>query len=152
MQSPRGHNWCGYKCPYLQGIHTFKKDRSTQVIRCSTWGTQVKPFPSLQRKMREYLRWRQTIATPFANRSYQARPKATPVRRHNLVTLTTPNKDKLSKPRKINVGYHPRFKQRNWLAIVKAKEAETPKQAPKLAQPAKALVIQSQRTVKYAPS
>ena len=31
----------------LVGIYTFKKDRNTQVIRCSPWGTEVKPFPSL---------------------------------------------------------------------------------------------------------
>ena len=42
----------------LQGIHTFKKDRNIQVTRCSPWGTEVKPFPSLQRKMKEYLRQR----------------------------------------------------------------------------------------------
>ena len=31
----------------LQGIHTYKKDRSTQVIKYSSWGTEVKPFPPL---------------------------------------------------------------------------------------------------------
>ena len=42
-------------CP-LWGIHTYKKDRRTQVIKCSPWGTEVKPFLSIQRKMAEYLR------------------------------------------------------------------------------------------------
>ena len=86
----------------------------------------------------EYIRQRQTIATHFTNRSYQLRPKATPVRKHNLVTLTTPHKDKLLKPRKVNVGKHPRFLQRNWLAMVRAKEVEATKQAPTYTQPPKA--------------
>ena len=109
----------------LKGIHTLRKDRKTQTCRCSPWGTKVKPFPSLQKKMMEYLRQRQAIANPFANRSYPSRPKpstfaqrpkATFIIRRNLVTR--PHKDKLSKPRKINVGYHPGFLQCNWLAIV----------------------------------
>ena len=91
----------GLKVCTLWGIQMYK-DRSTQVIMCSPWRTKVKPFPSLQRKMMEYLRCRQTIAIPFANRSYQPRPKATPIRSCNLVTLTRPNREKLSQPRKVN--------------------------------------------------
>ena len=41
---------------------------------------------------------------PFANKSYKPRPKTTPVRRTNLVTLTRPHKDKHPKPREVNVG------------------------------------------------
>ena len=86
----------------------------------------------------EYLRWRQTIPAHFANRSYQPRPKATPIRRCNLVKLSRPNIEKLSQPRKVNVGPYPSLMQRNWLAMVKAKEAEATKQAPGPTQPAKA--------------
>ena len=32
----------------LWGIHTYKRDRNVQVIKCSPWGTKVKHFPSLQ--------------------------------------------------------------------------------------------------------
>ena len=127
----------------LWGIHTYKRDRNIQVIKCRPWGSEVKPFPSLQRKIMGDLRQRQTITTPFANRSYQPRPKATPVRRHNLVTLSRPHKYKLSNPRKINVGYHPNFMQRNWLTMVRAKEAEAAKQAPTPAQPVMASAKES---------
>ena len=65
------------------------------MIKCSPWGIEVKPFPLLQRKMKQYLRQKETIATHFANRSYKTRSKATPVRQHQLVTLTRLNKDKL---------------------------------------------------------
>ena len=62
----------------LKGIHTFRKNRNTKISRCNPWGTTVKPFPSLKKKMAEYLRQRQTIANPFANRSYPSRPKPSP--------------------------------------------------------------------------
>ena len=32
----------------LWGIHIFRKDRNTLMIKCSPLGTEVKPFPSLQ--------------------------------------------------------------------------------------------------------
>ena len=129
----------------LWGIHTCKKDRSTQVIKCSPWGTEVKPFPSLQGKVKEYLRHRQTITTPFANRSYQPRPRATPIRRCNLVTLTRPNREKLSQTRKINVGPYPPVMQMNWLTTVKVKEAEVTaaSQAPTPTHPAEIPATQS---------
>ena len=57
----------------LKGIHTFKKD-STQVSRCSLWGLEVRPFPSLRKKMQAYIEERQNIANPFTYRSYPSRP------------------------------------------------------------------------------
>ena len=67
------------------------------------------------------------------------------MRQCKLITLIRPNIDKLSMPRKINVGYHPEFMQKNWLTTVKAKEAEATKQAPTPAQPAKASATKSQK-------
>ena len=74
----------------LWEVHTYKKDRSTWVSKHSPWGTEVKPFPSLQKKMEEFLRQRQIITTPYTNRSNQPKPKATAARRCNLLTLTRP--------------------------------------------------------------
>ena len=42
----------------LRGIHTFRKDSRTQIIKCSPWGTEVKPYPSLKKKMVEFMRHR----------------------------------------------------------------------------------------------
>ena len=50
----------------LWGIHTYKEDRSTQVIKYTPWGTEVQPFPSLKKKMAELTKHRQIIAIPFA--------------------------------------------------------------------------------------
>ena len=140
-----GHYRSGSEGQFLWGIHMYKKDRSTQAVKCSPWGTEVKPFPSLQKKMTEYLRQRQIIATPFSNRSYQPRPKTTPIRRSNLVTLTRTNREKLSQCRKVNVGPISKAKQRNWLATVMAKEAEATasSQAPAPTQPVEVPAAQS---------
>ena len=58
------------------------------------------------------------------------------------------HKDKLSKSRKVKVGYHPEFMQRNWLITVRTKEAEATKQVPTTAQPANASATQSQKSPK----
>ena len=95
--------------------------------------------------MTEYLNQRETIVTQFANRLYWPRSKATAIRRCNLVTLTSPNREKLSQPRKVNVGPYPPEIQRNWPATLKAKEAEATESShtPTLTQPAEAPVTQS---------
>ena len=151
----------------LRGIHTFrKKNRNTQIIRCSSWGTKVKPFPISAEENDGVPQAKTSHCHPFATRSYPSRPKpfsfakrqkATPIKRSNPVSR--PHKDKLSKPRKINVRYHPEFMQWNQLAIVKAKEVEAIEQAPTLTlpatasatpvQPMEASATQSQKSPKY---
>ena len=111
------------------------------------------PFPSLQKKMKDYIKEYQAIANPFANGWYPSRtqpspfakrPKGTPVKRSNLVTRC--HIEKLSKPRKVNVGYHPGFLQQNWLAD-KAKEVEAVTQASNFLKPAATLAISTQQVV-----
>ena len=108
----------------LWRIYTYKKDRSCQVSKYSPLGTEVKPFPPLQRKMMGYLKQRQVITTPYANRSYQPRTKATVTKRHNLLSLTRSNIEKLSHPRKVNGGSFPKAKPRTWLTALRGKELE----------------------------
>ena len=134
----------------LWRINTFKKDQNTQVIRCVPWGTEVKPFPSLWRKMMEYLKQKQTIATPFANRSYQS----TPERSHAITTQSRPKASPMRKcrhstPRRVNIGFHPCCMQRNWFAMIKAKEAEAKGKAPTSAQPAEAPANPSLKPPEY---
>ena len=121
-----------------------------QISRCSLSSTDAKPFSSLQKKMKDYIKEYQAIANPFMHSSFPSRPnpspfaerpKGTPVKRSNMVTRC--NIEKLSKPRKINVGYHPGLFQPNWLA--KAKEAEATIQAPRFAQPSAMVVIPTQQ-------
>ena len=43
------------KVKTMRGIHTFRGDRTTQVIPCNPWSTRLCPYPSLIRKMKTYL-------------------------------------------------------------------------------------------------
>ena len=74
--------------------------------------------------MMEFLRWRQVISTPYTNRSYHPRPKATATKWCNLETITRPSREKLSQPRRVNVGPPPKAKPRTWLATLRAKELD----------------------------
>ena len=56
----------------LKGIHTFRNDQSMQVSRFSLWGAEVKLFPSLRKKMKDYIEECQAIANPFIHSSLQA--------------------------------------------------------------------------------
>ena len=43
------------KVKMMRGIHTFRRDCSTQVISCKPWSPRLCPYPSLIRKMQTYL-------------------------------------------------------------------------------------------------
>ena len=89
----------------LRRIHTFRRDRTTQIIKCSPWEAKVQPYPSLKKKMVEFMWHRRTIAIPFTNRSFQPRIKV--VAKCNLVSSARLNRAKLSQPRKINIAPFP---------------------------------------------
>ena len=38
----------------FQGIHTFLKEHTTETATYTLWNRQMKPFPSLQKKMEAY--------------------------------------------------------------------------------------------------
>ena len=77
----------------------------------------MKPFLSLQKKMKDYIKERQPIDNPFvANRKYPSRPKpspsvkrpkTTPVKRSNPVTKG--NIEKLYKLKKGKCGIPPQI-------------------------------------------
>ena len=106
----------------LKSIHTFRKARGTQTSRCSPWGMEVRPCPSLGKKMQDYIEERQATGNPFSHKSYPFRPnptpfvkwpKSTPAKKRTVVSKC--NINKLSQPRKVNVGYYaPAFKH-NWI-------------------------------------
>ena len=126
----------------LNGIHTFRKDRSTQVSRCSPWGMDVRPFPSLWKKMWDFIEARQAIANPFTYWPYLSRlnpspcvnqPKATPVKIRTLVSKH--NIYKLSQPRKVNLGYYPPVVKQNWVGQATFQMQEAAAQTPTVAIP-----------------
>ena len=43
------------KITTMKGIHTFRKDCTTQIIMCKPWSPRLSPYPSLAQKMQTYL-------------------------------------------------------------------------------------------------
>ena len=43
------------KVKTMHGIHTLRRDRTSQVIKCNPWSTKLHPYPSLIQKMKTYL-------------------------------------------------------------------------------------------------
>ena len=43
------------KITSMQSIHTFKRDRMCQIIKCNPWSTRLHPHLFLIKKMRTYL-------------------------------------------------------------------------------------------------
>ena len=97
----------------LKGVYNFRKDCTTQSSMCSLWGSQVKPFRSLLKKMDTYMEERQNIMNPFfPNQRYPNRPnllpfskksKTTPTKRSK--TGTRRNQKKFCKSRKLDWKY-----------------------------------------------
>ena len=101
----------------LKGIHKFRKDYKMQTTKCSPWGTKVQSYPSLKKKIIEFMRHWQTIATPFAKRPVQPKCKAA-TKKHNLVPPTRPNRAKLSQPRRKNIGKTSEANQQNLTSTI----------------------------------
>ena len=70
------------KCFNCKKKYTFQHHyifQNTLASTCSPLGMQVRPFPSLRKKMNEYMEERQNILNPFApNREFPNRPVPLP--------------------------------------------------------------------------
>ena len=97
----RGHDQCRPQGLNVKGFHTFKKDYKSQTSKCSLLEAEVQPYPTLK-KMVDSMCRKQITTTPYANKTYHPKPKKT-LKKRNLVQLTTPDRSKLVKPRKINM-------------------------------------------------
>ena len=43
------------KIPTMQGMHIFRRDRMTQLIKCTPWSTRLHPHPTIIKKMKTFL-------------------------------------------------------------------------------------------------
>ena len=74
----------------MKGIHTFKRDCTTQVTSCRPWSSQLCPYSSLVKKMKAYLEERRNNANPLhLTNTYPGRP-----------TTLLPAKSQIPKKRK----------------------------------------------------
>ena len=60
----------------MKGMHSFKRDHSTQIISCKPWRPNHHPYPSLARKIRTYLELKDQVAdSPCPSPNYPERHK-----------------------------------------------------------------------------
>ena len=56
----------------MKGIHTFRRDHTTQIISCKPWSPRLCPYPSLVRRMQTYLVLKSQDASQPCSSSNQA--------------------------------------------------------------------------------
>ena len=103
----------------MKGIHTFKKDYKSKNSKHSPWRAEVQPYPTLRKRMVEFMCSREKTTTPYPNKTYHPKtnhPKPkTSLKKRKLVQLTKPDRSKLAKPRNINMQKFPiSTSQLNW--------------------------------------
>ena len=60
----------------MQGIHIFRTDQTTQVIKCTPWSTRLCPHPTIIKKMKTFLEMEGKMGPTPATAS-QLRPPLT---------------------------------------------------------------------------
>ena len=76
------------KVKMMRGIHTFRRDGTTQVIMCNPWSARLHPYPSLICKMKMYLELEGKLGGPKPNPTQtQLQPcTSTPPQNNNPLT------------------------------------------------------------------
>ena len=59
------------KITSMQGMHIFRRDRTTQLLKCTPWSTRLCPHPTIIKKMKTFLevegKWVQYLSPLVAN-------------------------------------------------------------------------------------
>ena len=110
----------------LKGIH-LQKGCTIQISKCSPWGSEVRPFLSLRKRIRDYIEERQAIAIPF-NRSFPNRPHPSPFVKQ---PKASPEKKRTmsTKPRKVKVRNYTPINWVGWAFPTSPKATEAMPQA-----------------------
>ena len=77
----------------MPGIHTSRRDRTCQIIRCNPWSTRLHPHPTLIKKMRTYLELEEKLGPkpkqqpqPQQTQSRPTQPNTNPLVRRGTKT------------------------------------------------------------------
>ena len=62
------------KITSMQGKHVFRRDRTSQLIKCTPWSTRLHPHPTIIKKMRTYLELEGKLGLSPQSPSIQFRP------------------------------------------------------------------------------
>ena len=74
MSSASGDGGCGVRIMSMQGTHTFRRDRTCQIVRCNHWSTRLHPHPTIIKKMKTYLELEGKLGQKLQPQSDQLRP------------------------------------------------------------------------------
>ena len=66
------------------GIHTFRRDHTTQVISCNPWSPRLYPYPSLIGKIKSYLELEGKLGTTSCTSTYLLDKKSSIKRRFQV--------------------------------------------------------------------
>ena len=62
------------KITFMQGTHVFRRDRTSQLIKCTPWSTRLCPHPTIIKKMRTFLELEGKLGLKPQSPSNQFRP------------------------------------------------------------------------------
>ena len=87
------------KVKTMKGIHTFRRDHTTQIISCKLWSPRLCPYKSLVRRMQTYLELKSQDAS-------QLHPSANEAVRPTLLQKTPVPKKAIDERQKENQNAH----------------------------------------------
>ena len=79
------------KVKMMRGIHTLRRDCTTQVMSCKLWSPRLCPYPSLITKMQTYLELEGKLGNQLCTRTYQL-SKTTPLQKAPIPKSTAEKK------------------------------------------------------------
>ena len=80
------------KVKMMRGIHMFRRDKTSQVIKYNPWSTRLHPYPSLIQKMKTYLELEDKLG-PKPRHQHQTQPQpstSAPPQNNNSKTRKAP--------------------------------------------------------------
>ena len=83
----------------MQGMHIFRRDRTTQLIRCISWTTKLCPHPTIVKKMKTFLEMENKMGPIIPALISQFRPPL-PETNLNIRKSDTTEKRKRATPKK----------------------------------------------------
>ena len=99
------------KVKTMRGIHTFRRDRTTQVILCNPWSTRFHAYPSLIKRMKIYLEFEGKLG-PKPKPQPQSQPCTNTLYQNNSLMRKAPVPKKAEKKRRARVLVKRRYKVR----------------------------------------
>ena len=77
------------KITSMQGTHTFRRDRTCQIIKYNPWSTRLHPHPTLIKKMRSYFELEGKLGPKFKFQAQQNQSRPSQTNTNPLVRRET---------------------------------------------------------------